>query len=218
MNRNNFKAMIKLSEGNRKLRNSDKVRFLILNLPAILTCPNRTEHCEDACYALKAERAYPGAKKSRQRHFEETLRDSFVADMIETIEHHLARKCFQGKKVVFRIHESGDFYSQEYVDKWIAIINHFADRKNLVFMAYTKSLPFFEKWDVKSMKNFSFIASVWDDTDPAMLEIIERRGYRIYTAVNSFDGWNGNKCRCADCARCQQCMNNKVAKIACEIH
>ena len=209
---------IKLSEGNRKLRNSDKVRFLIWNLLAIVTCPFATEHCMKSCYALKAERCYPSARRRREINMAISLQSDFVERMIATIEYHLGRKCFQGKKVVFRIHESGDFYSQEYADKWVEIINHFSDRKNLVFMAYTKSLPYFEKHDVKSMKNFSFIASVWDDTAPEMLETIERNGYRIYTAVESFEGWNGNKCRCADCAKCQQCMNNRVAKIACEIH
>lgn len=217
MKNNIHKLICNLSEGNEKLRNSDKVRFLIWNLPYRWTCPYATALCLKSCYARAAER-YNSPKASRYRNYEKSLEDSFVADMIETIEYHLARPVFKGKKVVFRIHESGDFYSQEYVDKWVEIINHFADRKNLVFMAYTKSLPFFEKYDVKAMTNFSFIASVWADTSADMLEIIERRQYRIYTAVNSFDSWNGNKCRCADCAHCQQCMNNKVSRIACEIH
>lgn len=37
---------------------------------------------------------------------------------------------------VFRIHESGDFYNQKYLDKWISIAKTFP---NTVFYAYTKS-------------------------------------------------------------------------------
>lgn len=205
-------------EGNRKLRNTDKVRFLIWNLPAIKTCPFATDHCKKSCYARKAERVYSQVLPSREANYIDSLSDDFTANMIYTIEKIISGRAYQGKKVIFRIHESGDFYSQAYADKWIEIIKHFENVDNLVFHAYTKSLPYFEKHDIKSSKNLAFIASVWDDTSRENLDLIVKNGYRIYTAVESFDNWYGNKCRCADCAHCQQCMRNNVQAIACEIH
>ena len=206
------------TNGNKKLVNNDKARFLIWNLPAIQTCPYATEHCKRACYALKAERLYPSARESRQNNFWESLKDDFSDRMIDTIAYYRNSKAYEGKKMLVRIHESGDFYSQEYADKWVKVINHFRNDSSIVFCCYTKSLPFFDKYDIKSMTNFAFIASVWDDTSAEMLSKIKEKNYRIYTAVESFDNWNGNRCRCADCAKCQQCFNNKVNAIACQIH
>lgn len=205
-------------DGNKKLKNTDTVRFIIWNIPAIKTCPYATELCKKSCYARKAERVYPQVLPARENNYQESLKSAFVDNMIYTIETLLSKKAFQNKKIIFRIHESGDFYSQEYADKWIAIIKHFEKVGNLVFHAYTKSLVYFEKHDVKALKNLAFIASVWADTDAETINLINKNGYRIYTAVESFDNWYGNKCRCADCAKCQQCMRNNIQAIACEIH
>jgi hypothetical protein len=40
-----------------------------------------------------------------------------------------------------RIHDSGDFYSIEYLLKWVDIAN---TNKEVIFYAYTKSIPFFK--------------------------------------------------------------------------
>jgi hypothetical protein len=39
--------------------------------------------------------------------------------MIYTIEKRLNSKAFNGRKAIFRIHESGDFYNVGYTRKWI---------------------------------------------------------------------------------------------------
>lgn len=205
-------------DGNKKLVNNGEVRFMIWNIPAQKTCPFATDYCKRFCYAKKAENVYPDCLPCRERNFQESLKDDFVENMIFTIEKKLKGRAYRGKLTLFRIHESGDFYNQAYVDKWMEIIRHFRNVKNLVFMAYTKSLPYFEKYDVKKYKNLAFVASVWDDTKPEMMEIIERRGYRIYTAVDSFENWDGTKCDCQDCANCQKCYKNRYKRIACKIH
>ena len=40
-----------------------------------------------------------------------------------------------------RIHDSGDFYSVDYLNKWVQIAK---DNKDVIFYAYTKSIPFFK--------------------------------------------------------------------------
>lgn len=204
--------------GNKKLVNNDKVRFLIWNLPSVKTCPFATELCKKSCYAKKAEAVYPSVLPSRETNYNDSLQADFVANMIFTIEKYRASKAFCGRLMVVRIHESGDFYSKDYAQKWLAIIRHFADDNTIIFHCYTKSLLYFEGENVKQYKNLAFIASVWADTDEKAKALIVKNEYRIYTAVDSFENWTGAKCRCSDCAHCMQCMNNNCSSIACEIH
>ena len=212
---------IKLSDGNKKLIPNERISFLIWNLPAVITCPYRTAHCEAACYALKAERNYPDALPSRKRHFDISRQGNFVLRMIFTIACELDRPKNKDKKIVFRIHESGDFYNMEYVKKWLEIMDYFKDDKRIVFVAYTKSVKYFDGLEIP--ENMRLLASVWDDTTPENLEIIQRNNYRIYTAYKESDLENALKsgfahCPCKDCGTCGLCWNNYTNNICCEIH
>ena len=118
--------MIKVSFGNRKLPKNT----LIFNIPARATCPGRTALCSTACYALKAERLYKAVLPARQGNFEATREPYFALNMIEIIINYK----HQIKQV--RIHESGDFYNQKYLENWYTIARDFP---GLIFYAYTKS-------------------------------------------------------------------------------
>ena len=210
-----------LSHGNNKLRSNERVSFLIWNIPAVITCPFATDHCKASCYARKAERIYPNCLPVRQDHFEISRQDDFTDRMIFTIEAEIARPANKGKKIVFRIHESGDFYNMSYVNKWIEIMRHFEGRPEITFVAYTKSVKFFDGRDLPS--NFNLLASVWDDTSEENLEIIRRNNYRIYTAytgpaLEAAIAAGYSLCGCADCGSCGKCWNNYINNIACKIH
>ena len=212
---------ISLSHGNKKLKESDRVGFLIWNLPAVVTCPFATDHCIDFCYARKAENMYPDALPSRQKHFDISRQSDFVDRMIYTIDAELSRQKYRNKKVVFRIHESGDFYNRAYAEKWLAIARHYVGNDQIVFVAYTKSVAYFDGVDLPG--NFFLLASVWDDTKPENLEIIRRNNFRIYTAYAGPDLENAiasgySLCRCSDCATCGKCWNNYINNVVCEIH
>lgn len=203
--------------GNKKLRNSEKVRFMIWSLPAVITCPYATAECIKKCYAKKAEIAYPNVLKSRNRNLEMSKSQDFILNMIFTIETELATSKYNGKKVVFRIHESGDFYSKEYAMAWLEVAKHFTNR--VTFMAYTKSLVFFKGEEIP--ENMVIRASVWSDTDKSQLALIEEMDLPIYTAVEKGFNFQVNgfsKCRCDDCATCGMCWNKSVRKNACVIH
>ncbi len=217
------------TNGNKKLRNTDALRFMIWNLPAVKTCPFRTPHCEQSCYARKAERVYPQVLPSREKNFAESLSDDFVENMIYTIKSELTRKKYNGKQVVFRIHESGDFYNLEYTRKWVEIARHFENRENLVFLAYTKSLSYVVIAGYNDPetfpKNFIVRSSLWDDTTERNRELTEDCQFPIYTALSRSDmdteRENGHKfteCRCDDCARCGHCWNAEHREIIVEIH
>ena len=214
--------------GNKKLRNTDKIRFMIWNLPAVKTCPFRTEMCEKACYARKAEKCYPTVLPSREKNYAESLSDDFVENMIFTIESELNSKKYRGKLAIFRIHESGDFYSLEYARKWANIAKHFESDPRIRFLAYTKSLLYFVQLGVNFScfpSNLVIRSSLWKDTSEYNLNLTREFDFPVYTALTApemvTEKQNGHVfrvCRCDDCANCRMCWNSKVKDIICEIH
>jgi hypothetical protein len=59
-----------------------------------------------------------------------------------------------------RVHESGEFYSQEYVNKWYEIAKHCP---NVTFYAYTKRLGEFDFKNLKSLQNFVLHNSLYEN-------------------------------------------------------
>ena len=214
---------LNLSEGNAKYISTDETKFLIWNMTSMFTCPFSTEHCRKKCYAIKAEVGKSGKMTvlSRTINFLESLNLNFVQNMIATIENYLRKPSYQkAETIIVRIHESGDFYNQKYANDWLEIINHFKAVKKLHFIAYTKSFRYF---DGKTLpKALKLMASEWDDTKAEEMEIVKRNGWKIYTAVKSFQELKeGNylHCRCEDCATCGFCIYHKYKKnVACVIH
>lgn len=210
--------------GNRKLQNDDKVRYIIWNLPSVKTCPYRTEHCESLCYAKKAERLYPQVLPSRMKNYYDSLENDFTENMIFIIESKLNSKAFKGKKAVFRIHESGDFYNLEYTKKWIDICKHFENDDRIVFLAYTKSITYIinSGYGLSTFpSNLVIRASVWDDTRKDQLELIRYYGFPIYTALSKEDMKKEKtffKCECVNCSNCLACTSKQIKNIICEIH
>jgi len=97
----------------------------IFNLPPVKTCtPSRW--CKKNCYALRGKHGLLNVKKGVAFRLKESRKKGFVEDAISQIK---------GKYDYVRIHASGDFYSEEYVQKWIDIA--LACPKTL-FLAFTK--------------------------------------------------------------------------------
>lgn len=217
-------APLRLSTGNRKLKSSKQTRFLVWNLPARKTCPYRTMHCSENCYACKAEKAYHGCLPAREDNLAQTFKIDFVYRMVNTIEEFCEAPGYRkADRVVIRIHESGDFYSEKYADNWLEIARKVsADGfDNVIFMAYTKSLVFFENKEIPA--NFKIRASIWDDTSAEMVAMSQK--YNIYTAYDretidrmKADGVDFHECRCDDCGSCNECWSDTHKLIVCEIH
>lgn len=115
-----------LSLGNLKLPKTTA----IFNLPSGMSCPGKTDLCSKYCYAKKADRIWKNALSSRMRNFELSRSPEFEVIMQYEITN------LKGKIDTVRIHESGDFYNQQYFNKWVAIASKNPDLK---FYAYTKS-------------------------------------------------------------------------------
>lgn len=138
-----------LSNGNSKT--GDAASF---DLPAISTCPGSTETCRSKCYAAKLMRIYKNVNAKYQRNYEFSLSKTFVSKMV----------CMLPYNGTVRIHVSGDFYSREYIEKWIEIASR---KKELHFYCYTRSwttdlLPYIQL--LASLDNVTVNLSLDKDT------------------------------------------------------
>ena len=101
---------------------------LTFGIPAGKTCIG-AGHCRRYCYAMRGCYRFTCVGKAQERRYRATLRSDFVDVMVAE----LSRK----RKRVLRIHDSGDFYSQAYLDKWVDIAKRLP---SFTFYCYTKSL------------------------------------------------------------------------------
>lgn len=129
---------IRLSRGNSKIH-----KALIWNLPAGKTCPGATKLCSEICYAKDAEVFRKNTvPQSRARNWEVAKRPDFADLMIQKLKRSRINQ--------LRIHESGDFFNQKYLNAWVKIIKAYPDME---FWAYTKSykLDFSEALKLKNL-------------------------------------------------------------------
>lgn len=112
------------------------------------TCP-MAGACAGYCYARQGAYTFPVVKAARESNLRETQNTaSFTAKAMSDLRN-------MRKVTTVRVHDSGDFYSQEYLNAWYAIARAFPD---IVFYAYTKSLHL-DLWS-KKPRNFRIIQSV----------------------------------------------------------
>jgi hypothetical protein len=154
--------------------------------------------------------------------------------MIYTIEKRLNSKAFSGKKCIFRIHESGDFYNVEYTRKWIKICKHFENDERITFLAYTKSISYFvasgygktplpDIPENRFPSNLIVRSSIWADTENSKVVLTNLYNFPIYTAgtpeeVVQMKNDGFKVCKCENCSTCRMCWNDKCKNITCEIH
>jgi hypothetical protein len=160
-----------------KINNKRVFNFGIIankSLEGKSTCPF-AKGCLGAdykCYAQKGAYSWPKVKEAYNNRYHLTLKDSFVNIMNEAI---------QKKKVdILRLHDSGDFYSIKYLNKWVDIAN---DNKDVIFYAYTKSIPFFKK-NLDIPNNLKIIFSEGSKKDN-LINTTKDRHSRIFKDINS---------------------------------
>jgi len=209
---------ITLSTGNKKLMATDTVKFLIWNIPAQITCPFATKHCEKLCYAKKAERLYPQVLPCRMANLESSKSADFVENMKNEIAHYIGKRTWKDKTIYFRIHESGDFYNQEYFDKWVDIATAFPGVR---FLAYTKSIKYVLNTEKAIPANLIIRYSLWDDS-PENDKETACKSFPTYTADylsgEQIKALGDRYCECKDCGTCGKCYNTEVKDIVCQIH
>jgi len=154
-----------------------KLNYPVFSLPAGYTCPfanicksmvrrdrgvdpktglKIADHGDVRCYGANMELQHPHVQNKRWEN--KDLLDKFdEAGKIDLIVRSL--KYFEetnGTFEILRIHEAGDFYNQEYFDSWVGVAKQMP---NILFYAYTKSLPFWIKRKTDIPDNLKLVAS-----------------------------------------------------------
>ena len=191
--------LLKFSTGNGKLKNR-----LIFNLPAGYACPhagvcktmadrttgkihdlpqlNGTEAAEYRCFAAMAE-TRPTVRQARWHNWDlirETIHMNgnqamLLRDLIDL------SLLMQPPKKLVRIHESGDFWTENYMKAWIMVAQGHPKQK---FYAYTKSLGMWYNLRDLIPPNFYLTASFGGTLDyliPKYPEVFQRVAYVVYT-------------------------------------
>tara|TARA_R100001463_G_scaffold133130_1_gene194252 strand:+ start:136 stop:753 length:618 start_codon:yes stop_codon:yes gene_type:complete len=170
---------------NKKLKNTsliNKARILNFSLPAYKTKNNKmvcpfAKDCIKYCYAQKGNYRFPSVKKGLNNRYELSKKDEFVTIMNANI--------LLERPTHVRIHDSGDFYSIAYLNKWVEIAKA---NKEVIFYAYTKSIPFFKpskKSDTNFLlpKNLIIIFSEGSKKDN-LINTTKDRHSRIFKDIN----------------------------------
>jgi len=182
-------CVLSFSRGNEKLKQVDAV---YLSLPAGYTCPfadvcksvadretgKMTGYGDIRCYAASAEARYPATRRRNWRNYDLLLQfKNDVDGMTNLILRSLQYYEDHNPPIrLFRIHESGDFFSQKYFDAWVKVA---AARPGILFYAYTKSLPFWKKRKEDMPNNLRLIASEGGKMD----ELISKEQFRRVVIV-----------------------------------
>jgi len=132
------------------------------SIPRVSTCVGLTPWCFRYCYARGGNHPLPIVRRAREENLKLTLRSDFCNIMVNALEK-LKEKGYR----IIRLHEEGDFYSIDYIGKWINVCESFPD---MLFYAYTRAwripslLPHLEK--LRELPNFVLIASTDEYTGP----------------------------------------------------
>ena len=166
---------MKLLTQNSKLKKTsieNNARVLNFSLPAYKTITGKTVcpfagGCQKYCYAKKGNYTFPSVIKGLNNRYNLSQTDDFIPQMNATI--------ILERPTHVRIHDSGDFYSPSYLQKWIDIAT---DNKEVIFYAYTKSIKFFvEGFAVP--KNLKIIFSEGSKKDD-LIDVNKHRHARIF--------------------------------------
>ena len=147
--------MANLLTQNSKLKKTSKVlglKVFNFGIPAYksitgkLTCPMADE-CIKFCYAKKGAYIWSNVKPAFERRYELTKTSDFIVEMNAEIQ--------KRKPQYVRVHDSGDYYSREYLQKWIEIAKANPDVR---FYSYTNMVELLK--EITLPENYDIIYSM----------------------------------------------------------
>lgn len=171
---------------NSKIKGSGTDKYVVYNfgIPAfksatgLMTCP-MAGTCSRGCYARQGAYAWSNVSQAFERRLAATQSDTFITDMAFEIRDKVIRAARKNKQVIIRIHDSGDFYSPEYLSRWLAIMAVFPSVR---FYAYTKMLPLFKRYTLPA--NFTVIYSEGGKADHLICTETDRHS-RVFPDLES---------------------------------
>ena len=160
---------------NSKLKKTSKVlglKVFNFGIPAYksasgkLTCPMADE-CVKFCYAKKGAYIWGNVKPAFERRYELTKTSDFIVEMNAEIQ--------KKKPQYMRVHDSGDYYSREYLQKWIEIAKN---NPNVRFYSYTNMVELFK--EITLPENYDIIYSM-SGKQKHMVDLEVDRHARIFS-------------------------------------
>ena len=132
---------------------------------------NRGKETEFDCFSANQEMQYDEVRKNRWHNSDLLKMANGYIEMADLIERSL--EYFFGINGIceyVRIHESGDFYSEEYFKAWMEVSKRMPDTK---FYAYTKAVNYVKKYksDIDKLPNFTLTLSYGGKQDDEIDEI-----------------------------------------------
>jgi hypothetical protein len=97
-------------------RGNDKIggKVYAFNLPAQDTCPGMSDPCRRFCYASRGRWLFRAVREALAWNRQAATRPFFVEELCEELRRRKVR--------VLRLHSSGDFYSADYVGRWLKVL------------------------------------------------------------------------------------------------
>ena len=139
---------------NSKLKRTSKklgVRVFNFGIPAYksasgkLTCPFADE-CIKFCYAKKGAYVWSNVQPAFEKRYQLSKTNDFIQAMSDEIN--------KKRPDYVRVHDSGDYYSKQYLQKWLRIAKTFPE---VNFYSYTNCIKMFK--DIELPSNYDIIFS-----------------------------------------------------------
>lgn len=188
--------IVHISDGNMKMGNLPS-----WSLPSGKTCSAQAcKTCyNEGCYARKMERIRASVRNAYQDNHDACTKD--LAGVERCLMEYFAAMT---APKYFRIHVAGDFYSKDYFEMWLRVIDANPGTK---FMAFTKQFNIVAGYDLP--QNFALIRSAWPglelpDLDLPTAWMDDGRDDRIPAGAIPCPG------NCATCGRCWALDGNDV--------
>lgn len=176
-----------LGKGNAKLiKTAEEFNVQIFNfsIPAgndkksgKITCPFAGS-CFKLCYAKKGNYRFANVQLGLSNRYEATKQENFVELMNKELS-----KIKKDKQIYIRIHDSGDFYSPTYFQKWLQIARL---NTSVRFYAYTKSHSFIR--GIELPENMDLIYSLGSTKDELIDQEKERHS-KIFYSVDEMQAY-----------------------------
>lgn len=137
------------------------------SLPSGITCSAeacKTCYCE-GCYGRKIERLRKTVRDAYMDNY--LMATKYIGSLEKDLDAYFSRP---NAPRIFRIHVSGDFFSEEYFQMWLRVITNHPNTK---FMAFTKQALIIAPYLGKLPENLSLIWSAWPGVkNPEFIESV----------------------------------------------
>ena len=192
-----------------KLGNS-KLNTYIFDLPAGLTCGScKTAGCLEKCYATKAQLQYPDAADFRNGNMWLAKNQPQIFE--DSINNQLAKIRKGGFKSkgenIVRIHSSGDFMNQDYLNRWARIVKQNPDFQ---FYAYTKQDKRLDFTPLTDNTNFNLVKSLLPNGEINFGKDIEKlnRHAKEFGIPEICPATMGSDVKCGGKGGCKNCLTS----------